>query len=67
MVKDIDNSQKRKHVIIKRMGKCSLPLALIVCISAYYQEREGCCPRAWNSNSLIETVGGVDETENVPC
>lgn len=44
MAKDIDNSQKRKHVIIKCMEKCSLPLALIVRIRACYQEREGCCP-----------------------
>mgnify|MGYP000238670418 CR=1 FL=1 len=44
MAKDVDNSHKKKHIIIKRMGKCSLPLALIVYISAYYQERVGCCP-----------------------
>ena len=36
MAKDVDSSHKRKHIIIKRMGECSLPLALIVYISAYY-------------------------------
>lgn len=59
MAKDLDNSHRGKHIIIKSMGNCSLRLVLIVYMSTSPSGERGMVSGE-RGEVAPETTGGGD-------